>query len=153
MSCLPKAHNTMNQRLLYKWCFFNLTFSQKHVVLWPIVFCKLSFVFTHFPKAHSIVFCKVSLFSLTLTTPPRNGQKITSVHTTEQTKKETVQLLRTIIVLSQTLQPLPDNVVMTMKIFYYDDGMQSKPSWKYTLCLDNMIMCIHLCAISSVPTV
>ncbi|XP_076450095.1 uncharacterized protein LOC143286420 [Babylonia areolata] len=51
----------------------------------------------------------------------RNGKKITSVHGTEQTKKETIQLLRTIIVLTQSLQPLPDNVLMTMKILYYDE--------------------------------
>ena len=54
----------------------------------------------------------------------RNGKKITSAHSTEQTKKETIQLLRTIIVLTQTLQPLPDNVMMTMKILYYDEGIK-----------------------------
>ncbi|KAK7099160.1 HORMA domain-containing protein 1-like isoform X2 [Littorina saxatilis] len=51
----------------------------------------------------------------------RNGKKISSAHSTENTKKETIQLLRTIIVLTQTLQPLPDNVMMTMKILYYDE--------------------------------
>ncbi|KAK7481867.1 hypothetical protein BaRGS_00026893 [Batillaria attramentaria] len=51
----------------------------------------------------------------------RNGKKITSTHSTEKTKKETIQLLRTIIVLTQSLQPLPDNVMMTMKLLYYDE--------------------------------
>ncbi|XP_025087650.1 HORMA domain-containing protein 2-like isoform X2 [Pomacea canaliculata] len=50
-----------------------------------------------------------------------NEQKISSMHTTEKTKKETIQLLRTIIVLTQSLQPLPDNVMMTMKLLYYDE--------------------------------
>jgi len=33
---------------------------------------------------------------------------------------------RTIIVLTQTLQPLPDDVMMTMKLCYYDDGMLNR---------------------------
>lgn len=73
---------------------------------------------------------ELSLLSLPheypIPTPPRNGKKITSAHSTEQTKKETIQLLRTIIVLTQTLQPLPDNVMMTMKILYYDEGIKQK---------------------------
>ena len=33
-----------------------------------------------------------------------------------------VFLCSTIVVLTQTLKPLPDDVMMTMKLFYYDDG-------------------------------
>ena len=33
-----------------------------------------------------------------------------------------MRLLRTIVVLTQSLQSLPDDVMMTMKLLYYDDG-------------------------------
>ena len=32
---------------------------------------------------------------------------------------------RTIVVLTQTLKPLPDDVTMTMKLLYFDDGVLS----------------------------
>ena len=32
---------------------------------------------------------------------------------------------RTIVVLTQTLKPLPDDVTMTMKLLYFDDGVFS----------------------------
>ena len=34
-------------------------------------------------------------------------------------------ICRTIVVLTQTLKPLPDDVMMTMKLLYYDDGPSS----------------------------
>ena len=71
----------------------------------------------------------------------RNGKKITSAHNTEQTKKETIQMLRTIIVLTQSLQPLPDNVMMTMKILYYDEG---KLDFFYLHGGKYHLMCINL---------
>lgn len=51
----------------------------------------------------------------------RNGNKIASAHTERDTKKATIRLLRTIILLSQTLTSLPDDVMMTMKLLYYDE--------------------------------
>ncbi|XP_041365115.1 HORMA domain-containing protein 1-like isoform X2 [Gigantopelta aegis] len=51
----------------------------------------------------------------------RNKKKISSAHSAAETKKATIRLLRTIVVLTQTLQSLPDDVMMTMKLFYYDD--------------------------------
>ncbi|PFX25761.1 HORMA domain-containing protein 1 [Stylophora pistillata] len=51
----------------------------------------------------------------------RNGNKIASAHTEKETKKATIRLLRTIILLSQTLASLPDDVMMTMKLLYYDE--------------------------------
>eukprot|EP00794_Sanderia_malayensis_P007678 gene7678-8514_t len=81
----------------------------------------------------------------------RNDDKIIGSSTEEETKKATVKLLRrgknlfincyfkegmrnfrlgiqnkhsahwTLILLSQTLSPLPDDVMMTMKLLYYDD--------------------------------
>ncbi|XP_066933972.1 HORMA domain-containing protein 1-like [Clytia hemisphaerica] len=51
----------------------------------------------------------------------RNGAKISSAKSDKETKKATVRLLRTIVFLSQTLSPLPDDVMMTMKLVYYDE--------------------------------
>ena len=53
----------------------------------------------------------------------RNNQKVSSAQTTAETKKATIRLLRTIVVLSQSLHSLPDEVMMTMKLLYYDDGI------------------------------
>ena len=47
---------------------------------------------------------------------------MSSAHTTAETKKATIRLLRTIVILSQSLHSLPDEVMMTMKLLYYDDG-------------------------------
>lgn len=51
----------------------------------------------------------------------RNGKKIADSFTAEETKKATIKLLRTLIVLTNTLSPLPDNVMMTMKLLYHDE--------------------------------
>ena len=53
----------------------------------------------------------------------RNERKVSDAYTTEETKKATIRLLRTIVILSQNLQSLPDEVMMTMKLLYYDDGI------------------------------
>ncbi|GAB1602710.1 HORMA domain-containing protein 1-like [Argonauta hians] len=50
----------------------------------------------------------------------RNDTKVSSAYSANETKKATIQLLRTIIVLTQTLKPLPDDALMTIKLFYYD---------------------------------
>lgn len=51
----------------------------------------------------------------------RNGTRITNAKSDKETKKATIRLLRTIVLLSQTLNPLPDDVMMTMKLLYYDE--------------------------------
>ncbi|XP_032220667.2 uncharacterized protein LOC5519805 isoform X2 [Nematostella vectensis] len=51
----------------------------------------------------------------------RNGNKIASAYTEAETKKATIRLLRTIIILTQTLTSLPDDVMMSMRLYYYDD--------------------------------
>lgn len=51
----------------------------------------------------------------------RNSEKISGAHTEAETRKATIRLLRTIILLTQTLDSLPDDVMMTMKLLYYDD--------------------------------
>ena len=52
----------------------------------------------------------------------RNDKKISSAYSAAETKKATIRLLRTIVVLTQTLKSLPDDVMMTMKLLYYDDS-------------------------------
>ena len=51
----------------------------------------------------------------------RNGVQIMSAANDKETKKATIRLLRTIVILSQTLLPLQDDVFMTMKLIYYDE--------------------------------
>ena len=52
----------------------------------------------------------------------RNGDSLASAHSTAETKKATIKLLRTIVILTQTLKPLPDEVLMSMKLLYYDES-------------------------------
>lgn len=51
----------------------------------------------------------------------RNEKKIGSADSVLETKKATIRLLRTMVVLTQTLKSLPDDVMLTMKLLYYDD--------------------------------
>jgi len=50
-----------------------------------------------------------------------NDRKISSASTASETKKATLSLLRSLSVLIQTLRPLPDDVRVTIKLYYYDD--------------------------------
>eukprot|EP01135_Chromosphaera_perkinsii_P004811 Nk52_evm42s296 gene=Nk52_evmTU42s296 len=47
--------------------------------------------------------------------------QLAKTKTKTEIKKATVQMLRTLIVLTQTLKPLPDAKYISMKIFYYDE--------------------------------
>ncbi|XP_076115674.1 uncharacterized protein LOC143083287 [Mytilus galloprovincialis] len=63
----------------------------------------------------------------------RNDKKISSAYSASETKKATIRLLRTIVVLTQTLKSLPDDVMMTMKLLYFDDltpGDYEPPGFK-----------------------
>lgn len=51
----------------------------------------------------------------------RNEEKITEAYSADETKKATVRLLRTLVILTNTLSSLPDKVMMTMKLFYYSE--------------------------------
>ncbi|RUS74719.1 hypothetical protein EGW08_017515 [Elysia chlorotica] len=51
----------------------------------------------------------------------RNEKKISSAYSADATKNATIRLLRTLIILTNTLTSLPENVMLTMKLFYYDD--------------------------------
>lgn len=42
--------------------------------------------------------------------------------TMEDTKKASVLLIRKLFLLMQNLDSLPDDVYLTMKLYYYDDG-------------------------------
>ncbi|KAL4222153.1 HORMA domain-containing protein 1 [Mactra antiquata] len=51
----------------------------------------------------------------------RNNKEVASAHSDLEARKATLRLLRTIILLTNTLDSLPPNVMMTMKLFYYDE--------------------------------
>jgi len=50
-----------------------------------------------------------------------NERKISSASTASDTKKATISLLRSLSVLIHTLKPLPDDVRVTIKLYYYED--------------------------------
>lgn len=52
----------------------------------------------------------------------RNNQKISSANNASEIKKATIRLLRTIVVLTQTMNAIPEDTMLTMKLLYYDDG-------------------------------
>lgn len=45
--------------------------------------------------------------------------------TMEDTKKASVLLIRKLFLLMQNLDALPDDVYLTMKLYYYDDGKKN----------------------------
>lgn len=67
-----------------------------------------------------------NIFRLTMTPEiflvSRNNEKIGGAHSSTEIRKATIRLLRTIILLTQTLDSLPDDIMMTMKLLYYDEG-------------------------------
>ncbi|PIK43774.1 putative HORMA domain-containing protein 1-like [Apostichopus japonicus] len=67
--------------------------------------------------------------------------KVSGAGSAKETKKATLRLLRTIIVLTQSLKLLPDEAMMTMKLLYYDEvtptdyeppGFKASPSDNFT---------------------
>jgi hypothetical protein len=50
------------------------------------------------------------------------NQNNKSSTTSADTKKASILLIRKIYVLMQNLGPLPNDVCLTMKLFYYDEG-------------------------------
>lgn len=52
-----------------------------------------------------------------------------STITCADTKKASILLIRKIYVLMQNLSPLPNDVCLTMKLFYYDEGSISILPW------------------------
>ena len=58
---------------------------------------------------------------LHLTSSSSGLKQIGSLNGSEDVEKSTVQLLRTLLLMVQTLAPLPDERYLTMKLHYYDD--------------------------------
>lgn len=56
-----------------------------------------------------------------------------------------VSIRSTIVVLTQTLRPLPDDVMMTMKLLYFDDG---KCVGQTSIFIHNSLMATSSCLIS-----
>lgn len=50
------------------------------------------------------------------------------------TKKASILLIRKIYVLMQNLSPLPNDVCLTMKLLYYDEGTLPCPPDLFSLC-------------------
>lgn len=57
------------------------------------------------------------------------NQNNKSSTTSADTKKASILLIRKIYVLMQNLGPLPNDVCLTMKLFYYDEGTTCSMSW------------------------
>jgi len=51
----------------------------------------------------------------------QGNTEILNIHTKREIKKATQQMLRTLLTLTQTLKPLPDERIITMRLYYYDD--------------------------------
>ncbi|XP_078334511.1 uncharacterized protein LOC111129293 isoform X2 [Crassostrea virginica] len=69
----------------------------------------------------------------------RNNQKISSANNAGEIKKATIRLLRTIVVLTQTMNAIPEDTMLTMKLLYYDDVTPSEyepPGFKPSTCTD-----------------
>ncbi|XP_062569399.1 HORMA domain-containing protein 1-like [Saccostrea cucullata] len=69
----------------------------------------------------------------------RNNQKISSANTASEIKKATIRLLRTIVVLTQTMNAIPEDTMLTMKLLYYDDVTPPEyepPGFKPSTCTD-----------------
>lgn len=66
------------------------------------------------------IFCETSLQN------PRNNDVEIKV-TLEDTKRASVLLIRKLFLLMQNLDVLPNNVYLTMKLYYYDNGKCVRP--------------------------
>lgn len=57
------------------------------------------------------------------------------------TKKASILLIRKIYILMQNLGPLPNDVCLTMKLFYYDEGTICNTSscYLYVLVLKQLV--------------
>lgn len=51
----------------------------------------------------------------------KNGQSLTKM-ACDNTQKSSMLLVRKLYMLMQNLGPLPDDVCLNMKLFYYDEG-------------------------------
>ena len=69
----------------------------------------------------------------------RSMSKHNKSFTAAETKKDTIRLLRTIVVLTQSLSSLPDNVMMTMKLLYYDEGIKANQIYQKLLSIVKII--------------
>jgi len=75
----------------------------------------------------------------------RNDCRISSTSTASETKKATISLLRSLCNLIKTFRPLPDDVQVTMKLYYYDDVTPEdyeppgfKPAETDVICLEGI---------------
>ena len=85
-----------------------------------------------------------------------NDLKISSASTASETKKATISLLRSLSVLIQTLRPLPDDVRVAIKLYYYDDVTPEdyeppgfKPAETDAICMEGNPTKFHFPSVST----
>lgn len=59
--------------------------------------------------------------------------------TMEDTKKASILLIRKLFLLMQNLDSLPDDVSLTMKLYYYDDGEETRAECDVPRCATNSV--------------
>ncbi len=73
----------------------------------------------------------------------KNGQ-IESKMACDNTQKSSMLLVRKLYMLMQHLGPLPDNVCLNMKLFYYDEGKFTLAMWHRKFHLLFFLVCDKL---------
>ncbi|NXE14178.1 HORM1 protein, partial [Lophotis ruficrista] len=94
------------------------------LMLFPLFTLKIQ-VYTHPEDPQTITECYHFKFKYTHNGPlldfSSNSRRSDSTVTCADTKKASILLIRKIYVLMQNLSPLPNDVCLTMKLFYYDE--------------------------------
>ncbi|NXT32212.1 HORM1 protein, partial [Pelecanoides urinatrix] len=94
------------------------------LTLFPLLTLKIQ-VYTHPEDPQTITECYHFKFKYTHNGPlldfSSNNRRNDSTITCADTKKASILLIRKIYVLMQNLCPLPNDVCLTMKLFYYDE--------------------------------
>lgn len=70
----------------------------------------------------------------------KNGQSLTKM-ACDNTQKSSMLLVRKLYMLMQNLGPLPDDVCLNMKLFYYDEG-KSMLAICYRLYHAHEVLCL-----------
>ncbi|NXE27803.1 HORM1 protein, partial [Ardeotis kori] len=126
---LREDKNCPGSTQLVKWmlgCYDALQKKYIRMVLTPLPLFTLKIqVYTHPEDPQTITECYHFKFKYTHNGPlldfSSNGKRSDSTITCADTKKASILLIRKIFVLMQNLSPLPNDVCLTMKLFYYDE--------------------------------
>lgn len=72
-------------------------------------------------------YINVVLLKIIVCVSSKNGQSLTKM-ACDNTQKSSMLLVRKLYMLMQNLGPLPDNICLNMKLFYYDEGKSTSLS-------------------------